>query len=256
MVKTLRDMVGDVVELVELVRNFRIWLHKVDPVFVNELVEQTTFSTSPPSQTSVDKLYNKEVNQNRDAELKNYLDYMKLINMTKKKENGDHIPVDLDKMEQQLIDRVEITNNSSRILEYTDNFVDELYRPIVESNPDSDLANTTTAYEDGFIALLEASRNKLMDTEKWCLLISMVTHSLKTVLYHDLGHLVEENDDPTLKTLLELSRTERIIKAQTRGQIEDFIDLRLSIVQESNNFDKKVLNTMISLLTVIGIDKL
>ena len=68
-------MAGDVVELVELVRNFRIWLHKVDPVFVNELVEQTTFSISPPSQTSVDKSHKKDVNQNRDAELKNYLDY-------------------------------------------------------------------------------------------------------------------------------------------------------------------------------------
>ncbi len=46
-----------------------------------------------------------------------------------------------------------------------------------------------------------------------------------------------------------------MIKAHTRGQIEDFINLRTSIAAGSNNLDKKILNTMISLLMVIGINK-
>lgn len=57
-------MAGAIEVTVELVRYFRIWLHKVDPVFVNELIEQTSSSVSPPSQTSVDQSQNHEINQN------------------------------------------------------------------------------------------------------------------------------------------------------------------------------------------------
>ena len=249
------NMTGAIEGTVELVNYLRIWLHKVEPVFVNELIAQTSSSISPPSQTSSTQSQTQEINQNQDDELKNYLDYMELINMAKKKENSDHISVNLDRMEQQLIDRVMIAANSSRILEYTDAFVEQIYQPILDSNTDSDLIKASTAYDDGFIALLGDFRKGNMDTEKWCLLISMVTRNLRTVLYYELKHLVKETETTSLQTLLELSRTERVIKAQTRGQIEDFIDLRVSIGQGSNNFDKKVLNTMISLLMVIGIDK-
>lgn len=248
-------MAGAVEETVELVRYFRIWLHKVDPVFVDELVEQTSSSMTPPSQTSSHPLHNREINQNQDAELQNYLDYMKLLNIAKKREDNKHIPVNLDKMEQQLIDQVLITTNLSHTLEYTDIFVDKIYQPIVDSNNDSNLVKASTAYDAAFIMLLDDFRKGTMDSEKWCLLISIVTRSLRTVLYHDLKHLVEKNEDSSLQTLLERSRTERVIKTQTRGQIEDFLNLRASIDKESDYFDKKVLNTMISLLMVIGIDK-
>lgn len=180
---------------------------------------------------------------------------MKLLNIAKKREDNKHIPVNLDKMEQQLIHQVLITTNLSHILEYTDAFVEKIYLPIINSNNDSNLVKASTAYDDAFIILLDDFRKGTMDSEKWCLLISILTRSLRTVLYYDLKHLVEENADPSLQTLLELYRTERVIKVQTRGQIEDFINLRASIVNRSDYFDKKVLNTMISLLMVIGIDK-
>ena len=149
--------------------------------------------------------------------MKNYLDYMKLINVAKKRENSNHIPVNLDKMEQQLIDSVIIAANSSRTLEYTDTFVEQIYQPITESTADSDQIKASSVYEDGFIHLLGDFRKGIIDSDKWCLLISIVTRSLRTVSYHDLAHLIEKNDDPTLQTLLELSRAEKVIKAQTRG---------------------------------------
>ena len=51
-------MAGAIEVTVELVRYFCIWLHKVDRMFVNELIEQTSSSISPLSQTSVNQSQN------------------------------------------------------------------------------------------------------------------------------------------------------------------------------------------------------
>ena len=47
---------------------------------------------------------------------------MKLHNLPKKREDNNHIPVNLDKMGQKLIDQVSITTNLSHTLAYTDTF--------------------------------------------------------------------------------------------------------------------------------------